>query len=55
MSVTFGGAGTAFSVLSDTVISATAPAGTTGSTVDIIVTTPGGISPIVAVDHYTYN
>ena len=55
-SVTFGGAAaTSFTVTSDTVITAKAPVGTTGSTGDVIVTTPGGISPIVGVDLVTYN
>jgi hypothetical protein len=54
-SVKFGGATAAFSVNSDTSITAVAPAGATGSTVDIQVTTPGGSSPIVVVDRYTYN
>ena len=53
--VQFGGAAAAFSVTSDTSITATAPAGTIGSIVDITVTTPGGTSPIVATDRYTYN
>jgi hypothetical protein len=41
--------------LSDSSILAVAPAGTQGKTVDVIVTTPGGSSPIVADDKYTYN
>ncbi len=51
--VTFGGASAAFTVTSDTSITATAPAGATG-TVDIRVTTGGGASPIVTADRYTY-
>jgi hypothetical protein len=54
-SVTFGGGPVGFTVLSDSSILAVAPAGTQGKTVDVIVTTPGGSSPIVADDKYTYN
>jgi hypothetical protein len=55
-SVKIGGASaTSFTITSDTVITATAPAGTTGSTQDVVVTTPGGISPLTSADHYTYN
>jgi hypothetical protein len=55
-SVKFGAtSAAAFSVNSDTSITAVAPAGSTGSTVDIQVTTPGGSSPIVVVDRFTYN
>jgi Flp pilus assembly protein TadG len=53
-SVTFGGGAAAFTVTSDTSINVTAPAGTTGTTVDVIVTTGGGASPLVSADHYTY-
>jgi hypothetical protein len=52
--VTFGGAAaSSFSVTSDSSITAVAPAGLAG-TVDITVTTGGGVSPIVAADHYRY-
>jgi hypothetical protein len=44
-----------FAVLSDTAISVVSPAGATGSTVEIRVTTPGGTSPVVAADRYTFN
>ncbi len=55
-SVRFGGANAlSFSVVSDTRITARAPAGTSGQTVDIQVVTPGGTSPIVNGDKYTYN
>ncbi len=53
-SVTFGGKPVGFTVTSDTSISLTAPAGTKGKTVDIIVTTPGGASTATAADEYTY-
>ena len=54
--VTFGGiAAPTFTVSSDTSITARAPAGTAGDTVDIRVITPGGTSPIVSGDKYTYN
>lgn len=51
--VTFGGTTAAFSVTSDTQISATSPAGTAG-VVDIRVTTPGGTSPVSTADQFTY-
>jgi hypothetical protein len=44
-----------FTVVSDTAISAVSPAGPGGTTVNITVTTPGGTSPIVAADQYTFN
>ncbi len=51
--VSFGAtAASSFTVVSDTQITATAPAGT--GAVDVIVTTPGGTSPIVAADKFTY-
>jgi IPT/TIG domain len=43
-----------YTVNSDTSITATAPAGTLGSTVDVTVTTAGGTSATGAADHYTY-
>ena len=54
--VRMGGASVPFTVNSDTsiTINATAP-GTFGSTVDIVVSNPGGGSPIVTGDKYTYN
>ncbi len=54
-SVRFGGASVAFTVVSDTSITATSPAGTLGSTVNVSVTTPGGTTPAVAGSTYTYN
>ena len=52
--VAFGGTPAAsFSVLGNTLISATVPPGTAG-TVDVTVTTPGGTSATGAGDHYTY-
>ena len=53
-SVTFGGTpATSFHVVSDTSISAVAPAHGAG-TVDIQVSTPGGSSKITGADQYTY-
>jgi IPT/TIG domain/G8 domain len=52
--VTFGAtAATAYTVLSNTAILATAPAGTVGTT-DITVTTPSGTSSTGSADHYVY-
>ena len=52
--VTFGGtAGTALTVVSATQVKVTSPARVAG-TVDVLVTSPGGASPVVAVDKYTY-
>jgi len=42
-----------FTVVSDTEITAVSPAHAAG-TVGIRVTTPGGVSPAVAADRYTY-
>jgi hypothetical protein len=53
-SVTFGGASAAFTVNSDTSITATAPGGTSGDTVHVRVTTQGGSSPAVNADRYTF-
>ena len=52
--VTFGGTSAAFTVNSDTSITAAAPSGTPGQTVHVRVTTPGGSSPAVPADEYTY-
>jgi len=43
-----------YTVNSDTSITATAPAGTLGNTVDITVTTAGGTSATTAADRFTY-
>jgi len=52
--VSFGGTpATNFSVLGNTLISATVPPGAVG-TVDVTVTTPAGTSAAIAGDHYTY-
>jgi hypothetical protein len=52
--VNFGGtAATDFTVLSDTALLATVPAGTAG-TVDITVVTPSGTSSTSSADHFTY-
>ena len=53
-SVTFGGASAAFVVGTDNSITARAPAGASGSTVDVIVSSPGGSSAITPADKYTY-
>ena len=51
--VSFGGsAATSVTVLSDNVITATAPSGT--GTVDVRVSTPFGTTPIVPADQYSY-
>jgi len=53
-SVTFGGvAGTALTVTSPTSLSVTSPAHTVGS-VDVLVNTQYGTSPVVAADAFTY-
>ncbi len=52
--VHFGTAAAAFTVTSDTQITATAPAGTLGTAVDVTVTTPAGTSATGAADKYTY-
>lgn len=53
-SVTFGGVpGTALARLSDTTLRVTAPAHAAGS-VDVRVTTPGGLSPVVVAGRFTY-
>jgi hypothetical protein len=54
-SVFFGGLpAVSFSVGGDASISAVAPAGPSGQTVDVTVQTPGGISLITSADHYTF-
>jgi hypothetical protein len=53
--VAFSGASAGFSVISDSQISVVTPAGSNGATVNIVVTTPGGSSPITSAVHYTYN
>jgi hypothetical protein len=52
--VSFGGVSAAFTVNSDTSITATAPNGPSGDTVHVRVTTQGGTSPAVDADRYTY-
>jgi hypothetical protein len=55
-SVIFGGTPASFTVVSDTQINAIAPAGAVGPpAVDIQVSSPGGSSKIVTIDHFTYN
>jgi hypothetical protein len=49
-----GTAAASFSVLNDSAIVATAPAGSVG-TVDVQVTTPSGTSSAVSADHFTYS
>jgi hypothetical protein len=52
--VSFGGVSAAFTVNSDTSITATAPNGQSGDTVHVRVSTQGGTSPTVSADRYTY-
>jgi hypothetical protein len=52
--VTFGGVDAAFTVHSDTSITATTPSGASGQTVHVRVTTQGGSSPAAAADRYQY-
>ncbi len=47
-------AGTGLVVNSDTSISINSPAGTSGATVDVTVTAPGGTSATTSADHFTY-
>jgi hypothetical protein len=53
-SVAFGSTGAAALSITDTAITAKVPAGPSGATVDVTVRTPGGSSPVVAADHFTY-
>jgi hypothetical protein len=53
--VSFGGTqGTNLVVSSDTQLTVRAPAGTSGATIHIRVTSPGGTSPTVTADQFTY-
>ncbi len=52
--VTVGGQNAAFSVNSDTSLTVVAPGGTKGSGADVIASSPGGSSPIVPADVFTY-
>jgi uncharacterized protein (TIGR03437 family) len=52
--VTFGGKPASFTVMSDTTIVAVSPSGSSGNTVDILVTTGGGTSSVNVSDRYTY-
>jgi YD repeat-containing protein len=52
--VSFGGFGAAFTVNSDTSITATSPAYNPPTTVDVTVTTWAGPSNLSAADHFTY-
>jgi hypothetical protein len=45
---------TSFTVAADSLIFATSPAGSLGSTVDVTVTDPAGTSSISPADHFTY-
>jgi hypothetical protein len=54
VSVTFNGVAAAFTPVSDTSITVTPPAGASGSTVPVVVTTPGGSSVITGASQYTY-
>lgn len=53
-SVTFGGVAATFNFVSDSSITATSPAGTLGTTVDVRVITPLGTSPNTTADNFTY-
>ena len=54
--VIFGGAnGSNVTVVNDSTVTARVPAGSSGQTVDVRVSSPGGTSPIVTGDEYTYN
>lgn len=53
-SVTIGGAQVVFTVNSDTSITATAPSGTSGDSVQVRVTTQGGTSPATGNSLYTF-
>ncbi len=52
--VTVGGVNAAFAVNSDTSLTVVAPGGNIGSAADIIASSPGGSSPIVPADVFTY-
>ena len=53
--VSFGGTpASSFNVNTDTSITATAPPGTLGTTVDILVTTPAGTSALGPLDRFSY-
>jgi hypothetical protein len=52
--VKFGLSPAAFTVASNTSISATSPPGTAGATVDVTVTGPGGTSILSGADQFTY-
>lgn len=51
--VAFGGSSATFTAVSDTTVTATAPAHSAGA-VDVTVTTAGGTSPAVPLDTFTY-
>lgn len=40
--------------MNDSTLTVRVPAGTAGKTVDVRVSTPGGTSPIVSGDQFTY-
>ncbi|HEY3844012.1 MAG TPA: IPT/TIG domain-containing protein, partial [Acidimicrobiales bacterium] len=48
-------AATSVVVAGPTTITATAPAGTAGTTVNVTVATPSGTSPVVSADQFTYD
>jgi hypothetical protein len=54
-SVSFGGTNVGFTVVDDSTIRVTSPAGTVGQTKDLQVTTPGGTTAVVSGDRFTYN
>ncbi len=53
--VKVGATSVAFTLVNDTTIRITTPAGTAGAVVDVIVTSPGGTSPAHAGDHFAYS
>ncbi len=53
--VKVGATSVSFTVVNDTTIQLTTPAGTAGAVVDVIVTSPGGTSPAHAGDLFTYS
>jgi hypothetical protein len=52
--VLFGGQPAAFTVNSDSSITATAPASDAAGTIDVTILGPGGVSAAVSADHYAY-
>ncbi len=53
--VRFGATPASFTIVSDVLIVATVPQGGLGTTVDVVVRTPSGISAYTTLDQFTYN